>query len=233
MVGPLRQELLQLGITHTRNSSSNAANNGSREMSSSHREQRQQQAAGQQGAHTQHVDHLASSGGQGAIRSAPLPSMDRMRSTLHPLSDTPQKQQQRELLNLTSSRNVYHRLSILDVATKPRPCVMVSVDLPGAHRAHRFRSHQERKAFWSQYGHGTLPSDSLVCVVCPGEPLVFATVVRRDVEELAEEQPVVGLGFEPGAQLDKLLQQMGKGPLENTALVQVSAFRLAGLMYGF
>jgi hypothetical protein len=50
---------------------------------------------------------------------------------------------------------------------------------------------------------------------------VFATVVRRDVEDLAAEQPVVGLGFEPGGQLEKLLEQIGTGPVPNTALLQV------------
>jgi hypothetical protein len=47
-------------------------------------------------------------------------------------------------------------LCILGLSDKPRPCVLVSVELPPGHRAHRCRSHKERKDFWSQYGHGTL-----------------------------------------------------------------------------
>jgi hypothetical protein len=51
--------------------------------------------------------------------------------------------------------------------------------------------------------------------------LVFATVVRRDPVELAEDQPMIGLGFEPGPETEKVLGMMGCGPIASTVLVQV------------
>jgi hypothetical protein len=43
------------------------------------------------------------------------------------------------------------------------------------------------------------------------------------VQELAEEQPMVGLAFEPGQDAEQVLQAMARGPLTNTVLVQVGA----------
>eukprot|EP00775_Hariotina_reticulata_P004273 gene4273-4526_t len=103
-----------------------------------------------------------------------------------------------------------------------RPCVMVSIQLPPGHRTARMTSKKERLEYWSSYGHGMLPNDALVCLASPGQPLVFATIVRRDAVELAEEQPMIGLGFEPGPETEKVLSMMGCGPLPNTVLVQVS-----------
>lgn len=120
-----------------------------------------------------------------------------------------------------SSRNVFHHPAIQGVAMKPRPCVMVSVALPSSHRAHRCKDNNERQEYWKQYGHGTLPLDALVCLASPGEPLVFATVVRRDTAELAAEHPHFGLAFEPGQQTERVLMRMGRGLLPNTVLVQV------------
>jgi hypothetical protein len=59
---------------------------------------------------------------------------------------------------------------------------MVSISLPPNHRAARLKTKQERVDYWSSYGHGMLPSDALICLASPGWPLVFATVVRRDVQ---------------------------------------------------
>lgn len=61
-----------------------------------------------------------------------------------------------------------------------------------------------------------------MCLASPGQPLVFATVVRRDPVELAEEQPMIGLAFEPGPETEKVLGMMGCGPIASTVLVQVS-----------
>lgn len=123
------------------------------------------------------------------------------------------------------SRNVYEHVTVIGVATKPRPCVLVSVALPPGHRALRQKTHKEREEFWRSYGHGTLPLDSLVCLVCPQQPLVFATVTRRDLKDLAaEKRPIVGLSFDcPGADEVWLLKQMGREELRQTVLVQVSA----------
>lgn len=129
--------------------------------------------------------------------------------------------------NVVMGRNTYARVEILGVGFKPRPCVMVSVALPPGHRAHQHQSEKERVEFWKRFGQGTLASDALVCLAMPstgaGRPprLVFATVVRRDPEELAMEQPVVGLAFEPGADVEGVLQYTGRGPLP--VLVQVSS----------
>jgi hypothetical protein len=121
-----------------------------------------------------------------------------------------------------ASRNVFQFPSILGVCQKPRPCVMVSLALPPGHRANRCKSQKEREDYWREYGHGTLPLDALVCLASPGWPLVFATVVRRDPEELVAEHPMVGLAFEPGQQTSRVLRRMGQGPLPNTVLLQVS-----------
>lgn len=120
-----------------------------------------------------------------------------------------------------SSRTVFQYPSILGVFHKPRPCVMVSIALPPGHRASRLKSHKERKDYWTDYGGGTLPIDALVCLASPGWPLVFATVVHRDPEELAAEHPIVGLAFEPGQHTARVLRRMGQGLLPNTVLVQV------------
>lgn len=122
-----------------------------------------------------------------------------------------------------SSRNVFQSPSILGVCQKPRPCVMVSLALPPGHRANRCKFRKEREDYWREYGHGTLPLDALVCLASPGWPLVFATVVRRDPEELVAEHPIVGLAFEPGQQTSRVLRHMGQGLLSNTVLVQVSS----------
>ncbi|KIY98958.1 NFX1-type zinc finger-containing protein 1 [Monoraphidium neglectum] len=120
--------------------------------------------------------------------------------------------------------------AVLGVALKPRPCVMVSAALPPGHRALQHRTEQERLRFWREFGHGTLASDALVCLAMPpaaqgGPPrLVFATVVRRDPEDMAMgPDPMVGLAFEPGPDVESVLQHMGEGPLPGTVLVQASS----------
>ena len=141
-------------------------------------------------------------------------------SSSAPATSAP-KNKQHQQISLSSSRNVFQNLDIMGVIDKPRPCVMVALTLPAGHRANRCKNKKEREEFWSQSGHSTLPSDALVCVVSPGQPLVFATVARRDAKELAGVAPMVGLAFEPGRGLDQVLQYMGKGPLKDTVLVQV------------
>lgn len=121
----------------------------------------------------------------------------------------------------TASRNVYTSPLILGVCMKPRPCVMISIAMPPRHRASRCKSHDERLEYWKAYGHSTLPLDALVCLASPGSPLVFATVVRRDPEEMACVHPIIGVSFEPGQDTEAVLQRMGQGVLPNTVLVQV------------
>jgi len=57
-----------------------------------------------------------------------------------------------------SSRNVYQSPAVLGVCLKPRPCVMVSIQLPPGHRTARMTSKKERQEYWSSYGHGMLPN---------------------------------------------------------------------------
>lgn len=97
----------------------------------------------------------------------------------------------------------------------------MSFRLPSGHPAERL-SPKQLPAFWAESGKGTLPLDSLVCLVQPGRTLLFATVVRRDVQELASPWPIVGLAFMPGTDFSGVLSTMGScKQLENAALVQV------------
>ncbi|PNH08303.1 NFX1-type zinc finger-containing protein 1 [Tetrabaena socialis] len=145
-----------------------------------------------------------------------------------------QQQQQTPLAsNAAAQRNVFPLVAVTGVAAKPRPCVLVSVQLPMSHRAARLKTKKEREEFWSDSGKGTLPSDALVCIArrpAPDQPqttpLVFGTIVRRDSKEMAMEQPVVGIAFERG-QLgaERLLAELGRGPSlqgQGLVLVQVS-----------
>lgn len=121
-----------------------------------------------------------------------------------------------------SSRNVYAPVQVLGVAQWPRPCVMLSVTLPKSNKAARMKTKKERLEYWTDFGRGTLPIDSLVCLVRPGHALAFGTVVRRDAAEMAEERPMVGVAFENGSEMLWVLQQMGCGQLQEAVLVQVS-----------
>jgi hypothetical protein len=197
MVGPLKEELQKLGIV----------------------QQQQQQHQEQEGAPSPHVTLADNSNNQPSWMNTPAAA---------------------------ASPNVFQNIRVLGTELKPRPCVMVAVTLPKGHRANQYKTDKERKAFWSAYGHGTLPADALVCLVTSGatseaaagldgaieaddvphraskHQLVFATVVRRDVEQLAwEGGPVVGLAFAPGADVERILRQMGTGAMPGTVLVQV------------
>ena len=205
MVGPLREELQKLGILQ--------------------RHQQQQQGLG---ATPDVFNHSL------ALRSSSSSSSDQSQqsSWVHSAA-------------AAASPNVFRNVRVLGIELKPRPCVMVAVTLPKGHRANQFKSEKERLEFWSAYGHGTLPADALVCLVSASseaaargdvsdsaddEPqaakqqLAFATVVRRDVKELAwEHGPVVGLAFAPRADVEKILSHMGSGVLQDTVLVQVGS----------
>ncbi len=144
-----------------------------------------------------------------------------LRAELAELGITQQVQQQAAWLS-PGSRNVFRQVAVLGTCLKPRPCVMVSLELPPGHRARSHASRTKRLEYWKQYGHGTLPLDALVCLVCPsGQGLLFGTVARRDPDELASERPVVGLAFEAGSETEaRVLQYIGQG-LAGLTLVQV------------
>jgi hypothetical protein len=145
-VGPLRQELAQLGLAH----------------------QQQGQGQGQEQ-------------GQGQPAAAPGPQQQQQGAQHGWLS--------------SGSRNVYRQVAVLGTCTKPRPCVMVSLELPAGHKAAGLPTKAKRLEFWKDFGRSTLPLDALVCLVLPGGELAFGTVARRDEAELAAEQrPMVGAG---------------------------------------
>jgi hypothetical protein len=100
---------------------------------------------------------------------------------------------------------------------------------------------KEREEFWTDHGRGTLPMDTLVCIA--GRPsaatwgqqqlpqsgsrmppllIAFATVGRRDVKELSEKMPVIGLAFDRGQEVERVLELLGQGELKDAVLVQVA-----------
>ncbi|GAX74369.1 hypothetical protein CEUSTIGMA_g1818.t1 [Chlamydomonas eustigma] len=145
-------------------------------------------------------------------------------------------------------RNVFSLVSVLGVAEKPRPSVMVAIQLPKSHRVSGMPSLREREEFWTDHGRGTLPMDALVCIA--GRPttaavshwnqhqpvvsgklqpnkvapllIAFATVGRRDVKELSERFPVIGLAFDRGQEVERVLELLGRGELRDAVLVQIS-----------
>ncbi|KAG2492324.1 hypothetical protein HYH03_009275 [Edaphochlamys debaryana] len=137
-----------------------------------------------------------------------------------------------------AQRNVYPLAAVVGVASRPRPAVLVAVELPMSHRAARMKKRKEREEYWDQYGKGTLPIDALVVVARrsrdsagggdpppPPTPLLFGLVARREPKELAAERPVLGIAFDRGARgAEALLQELGRGGLkgEELVLVQVS-----------
>ncbi|KAL6759021.1 P-loop containing nucleoside triphosphate hydrolase protein, partial [Haematococcus lacustris] len=123
----------------------------------------------------------------------------------------------------STSSNVYRQVSVLGVCKQPkRPvCIMLSFALPPGHHASGLKTQKEKEDFWDRHGRGILPLNALVCLAAPGGPLLFGTVVRREPEEMAEAQPLVGVSFEAGRGLEKVLAWSGK-TLTDTVLVQVS-----------
>ena len=163
-----------------------------------------------------------------------LPSAGQRQSQGFPAQQQQQQQPQQ--------RNVYTVVAVLGVAQKPKPCVMIEIQLPMSHRAARMTSGKEREEFWTDHGRGTLPLDALVCIVVRGTagsgggngasssdtavaaqpPIVmFATVGRRDPKELAGHTPVIGLSFDRGQGVEQVLQLLGQGRLRDVSLVQV------------
>jgi hypothetical protein len=126
---------------------------------------------------------------------------------------------------------VFAVVEVLGVSIKPRPSVMVAIQLPMSHQAHpaRMKKPADRLRFWDEFGRGTLPTDALVCLVPTAPiwgrqlPLVFATVARRDIVELSQANPVVGLSFPRGQSVDSILQLIGCGALSGLVLMQVRA----------
>lgn len=73
------------------------------------------------------------------------------------------------------------------------------------------KTKKEREEYWKDYGRGILPIDALVYLVRVTDmtPIAFATVVRREVKELAEDVPTIGLALlGPGDEAGKLLASL-------------------------
>ncbi|KAG1673298.1 hypothetical protein FOA52_002578 [Chlamydomonas sp. UWO 241] len=134
--------------------------------------------------------------------------------------------------------NVFAVVEVLGVSIKPRPSVMVAIQLPMSHQAHpaRMKKEKDRLRFWDEFGKGTLPTDALVCLVPTAPirrrelPLVFATVARRDKVELSQANPVVELSIPRGQSVDSVLQLIGCGALSGLMLVQVNTSFFAAHM---
>ena len=113
---------------------------------------------------------------------------------------------------------------MIRVEPKPRPCILVSVGLPPGHGALRCRGKKEKKDFWEQH-RGILAQEALCVLAVKGKAERFATIVRRDADELAD-YTMIGLSFE-GVSLNEmadLLARCGsKSGAGSTALVQVSS----------
>jgi hypothetical protein len=88
------------------------------------------------------------------------------------------------------------------------------------------RAYKQRLDYWSAYGKSFLPMDALVCIVQKGRLLAFATVVRRKVEELAQDSPMVGIVAEVEELAVLLGSQSNQQHLEDTFIVQVRSLCL-------
>jgi hypothetical protein len=122
------------------------------------------------------------------------------------------------------SRNAFTPVYVGGIELKPRPALMVSFQLPKSVRAARLRTVKERVEYWSQFGRGIMPMHSLVCLVDQrqGRPIAFATVVRREVKELAATNtwphPIIGINIigslDEEAEILKFLQGLPISVLE-------------------
>ena len=121
-------------------------------------------------------------------------------------------------------RFTFRGVWMIRVEPKPRPCILVSVGLPPGHGALRCRGKKEKTEFWEQH-RGILAQEALCVLAVKGKAERFATIVRRDTDELAD-YTMIGLTFE-GATLEEmadLLARCGsKSGAHLTALVQVSS----------
>ncbi|MEW5300661.1 MAG: hypothetical protein WDW36_003575 [Sanguina aurantia] len=121
-------------------------------------------------------------------------------------------------------RNVFGPVGVEWVQLRPRPCVMVSFALPPSHPAAKLPKQEEREAFWANSGKATLPLDGSVCFARNGNPVLFATVVRREPRELAMPRPTIGLAFHASeAELVDILTCMGSTLLAETSMVQIAS----------
>eukprot|EP00955_Chlamydomonas_euryale_P117408 366472-Chlamydomonas_euryale.AAC.3 len=126
-------------------------------------------------------------------------------------------------------RNVFRVVAVTGIEMKPRPSLMLQIQLPPNHGAFNLKNSKDRQAFWNEFGKGTLPLDALVCVMptqpINGEniPLMYATVSRRDENDLAQQAPCFGLHFaKSNTHVNSLMKLIGAGPPPGLLLLQVS-----------
>jgi hypothetical protein len=114
-------------------------------------------------------------------------------------------------------RDVFQPVYIRGVECHRRPSISLSVQLPKSHHAASMTTRAEREQYWTDYGRGTFPIDALVCLVCVTggdvRPIVYATVARRELKELADDLPTIGLALlNPGDGARKLLAALAGVP---------------------
>eukprot|EP00884_Botryococcus_braunii_P010997 jgi/Botrbrau1/1989/Bobra.0052s0031.1 len=128
-----------------------------------------------------------------------LATLAQSRKNVNDNHDGGQGQHDRKKAN--SPKNVFSPVYIRGIRVVPRPALMVGVDLPKSVRAARLDSKTDRVEYWTHYGRSILPMHALVCLVNvhTGQPLAFATIVRREVPELAGtddwQQPMIGINI--------------------------------------
>eukprot|EP00983_Pelagomonas_calceolata_P002772 91965-Pelagomonas_calceolata.AAC.4 len=131
-----------------------------------------------------------------------------------------------------NGRHAHQLYAIQGSTVRPRPCLLVQVQLPASHPSNRIKQGTTREAvdrvirqrmeYWSTFGKAFLPQDALVCIVRGNRLLAFATVVRRKLEELAQPLPVVGLQMQEQYNMAAFLELSGQQqPLFDTYIVQV------------
>ena len=108
--------------------------------------------------------------------------------------------------------------------TRPSdPCIMVSVAAPP--QARNLKG-QKRKDFWER-SKRTLPDGALVCFRRKDDkgdwvPVRFGTIRRRELSELAQDFPEIGIGFFSKAEMSDALDEMAR-PAQPTQLVVASS----------
>ena len=134
----------------------------------------------------------------------------------------------RELLPDNTSRIARHKSHPVD------PCIKYSFQIPTWHRLNKMKSKQEKMDFWKN-SRRSLPKDSLVAFLrinAEGfwEPIRFGVIASRNIEDLVREkgndrkhkQPLIGISFFNGNDLQESILEMSNPHLPPTKLLMAS-----------
>jgi hypothetical protein len=94
-------------------------------------------------------------------------------------------------------RQLYSAPRITGVALKPKPCVLVSVEMPRTlyHRVKKLKSTSEKQEFWNSTGRRILGKDTIVLFTSEtGAVVRIGIVVRRDPKEMSGTLDAGGKG---------------------------------------